>query len=155
MALKKTILTSVSVLITAMVIFLSGSIGAQEDQGVTLTPSGKVLSGGNEYRRYCAQCHGIKGKGDGPMAAALKVPPGDLTQLSKNNGGQFPFQHVYNAISGKDAVTAHGTSEMPAFYLQFARPRNQMGLGTLHRSDYQIDQEIKRITNYIKSIQEQ
>jgi len=155
MRLKKTILISAVMLIAAVAIFFSRNTGAQEDQGITVTPSGKVLSGGDEYRRYCAQCHGVQGKGDGPMAAALKVPPTDLTQLSKKNGGQFPFQMVYDAISGKDVVAAHGTSDMPAFYLQFARPRNQMGLGTLHRSDYQIDQEIKRITNYIKSIQAQ
>jgi mono/diheme cytochrome c family protein len=154
MPVKKNIL-KVLTLVAGVALFFSSNIGAQQDQGVTITPSGKVLNGGDEYRRYCAQCHGVKGKGDGPMAAALKVPPTDLTELSKKNGGQFPFQLVYNAISGQDVVTAHGTRDMPAFYLQFGRPRNQMGLGTLHRSDYQIDQEIKRITNYIKSIQAQ
>jgi mono/diheme cytochrome c family protein len=124
-------------------------------QDVTLTPSGKVLSGADEYRRYCAQCHGMSGRGDGPVAGELKVPPPDLTLLSRNNRGQFPFQMVYESISGQNQLKAHGTREMPSFYLQFARPRNQFGMGTLHRSDYQIDQEIKRITNYIKSMQQQ
>jgi mono/diheme cytochrome c family protein len=124
-------------------------------QDVTLTPSGKVLSGADEYRQYCAQCHGISGRGDGSVASELKVPPPDLTLLSRNNRGQFPFQMVYESISGKNQLKAHGTREMPSFYLQFARPRNQYGMGTLRRSDYQIDQEIKRITNYIKSIQQQ
>jgi len=84
-------------------------------QDVTLTPSGKVLSGADEYRRYCAQCHGMSGKGDGPVAGELKVPPQDLTLLSKDNGGQFPFQRVYDSISGKNQLKAHGTLELPSF----------------------------------------
>jgi mono/diheme cytochrome c family protein len=33
------------------------------------------------YRTYCAQCHGPHAKGDGPMAATLKVHPSDLTRI--------------------------------------------------------------------------
>lgn len=32
------------------------------------------------YRWYCAQCHGLKGKGDGINAAFLTVPPRDHTK---------------------------------------------------------------------------
>ena len=32
------------------------------------------------YRRYCAQCHGIKGHGDGINAPYLVVPPRDHTK---------------------------------------------------------------------------
>jgi cytochrome c oxidase cbb3-type subunit 3 len=32
------------------------------------------------YQRYCAQCHGIKGKGDGINALYLVVPPRDHTK---------------------------------------------------------------------------
>jgi len=35
---------------------------------------GKVL-----YERNCAMCHGLNGRGTGPMAATLKHPPADLT----------------------------------------------------------------------------
>ena len=32
------------------------------------------------YQRYCAQCHGVKGHGDGINAAYLVVPPRDHTK---------------------------------------------------------------------------
>jgi cytochrome c oxidase cbb3-type subunit 3 len=32
------------------------------------------------YQRYCAQCHGVKGKGDGVNALYLVVPPRDHTK---------------------------------------------------------------------------
>jgi cytochrome c oxidase cbb3-type subunit 3 len=32
------------------------------------------------YQRYCAQCHGVKGKGDGINALYLVVPPRDHTK---------------------------------------------------------------------------
>ena len=32
------------------------------------------------YRRYCAQCHGVKGHGDGVNAPYLVVPPRDHTK---------------------------------------------------------------------------
>jgi hypothetical protein len=43
------------------------------------------------------------------------VPPSDLTVLSKNNGGIFPFNSVYEIIDGRKAVAAHGTREMPVW----------------------------------------
>ena len=37
-----------------------------------------------EYQSSCAACHGINGKGDGPVSKELKTPPADLTVLAKN-----------------------------------------------------------------------
>jgi len=71
------------------------------------------ISGSLTFRAYCAQCHGITGRGDGPAAGALKVPPADLTQLAKRHHGQFPASAVKNTIAGEQVVAAHGTREMP------------------------------------------
>jgi mono/diheme cytochrome c family protein len=43
------------------------------------------------FYEYCASCHGPMGRGDGPVAGELKTRPTDLTQLAKNNNGQFPY----------------------------------------------------------------
>ena len=40
-------------------------------------------SGKQMFGDYCAPCHGLSGKGDGPAASALKIPPADLTQLAQ------------------------------------------------------------------------
>ncbi|MBZ5572099.1 MAG: cytochrome c [Acidobacteriia bacterium] len=45
-------------------------------------------SGQQMYSAYCAVCHGNDGKGGGPAAEALKVPPPDLTVLARKNGGK-------------------------------------------------------------------
>jgi len=66
-----------------------------------------------EYKRSCAVCHGLNGKGKGVMADSLKSTPADLTKLSKRNGGHFPHEKVYQTIEGLDQLTEHGTREMP------------------------------------------
>jgi|SRR5208282_4814957 len=66
-----------------------------------------------EYQDGCASCHGIDGKGAGPVSSQLKVLPADLTVLAKKNGGVFPLNSVYQTIDGRKIIAAHGTREMP------------------------------------------
>lgn len=143
------------VLIFAYAWAFAGPARAQEGGGVVLTPGGQVTSGALEFRRYCAQCHGVSGKGDGPVAEALKERPKDLTVLSKNNGGNFPYKHVYNTITGAETIAAHGTREMPIWGLVFSQTnRPVLGAGgTLHRSPEREKAEINLIIDYIKSLQ--
>lgn len=136
-------------------IALPAAARAQDNTDLTLTPGGKVVSGGDEYRKFCVSCHGPTGKGDGPVATQLKTPPGDLTLLSKNNNGKFPYKQVFDSISGKNLIKTHGTREMPIYSLVLATPPQHGGGGSVRRSQYQVDLEIKRITDYIKSIQQQ
>lgn len=69
--------------------------------------------GKREYDSKCAVCHGVNGKGDGLYRPWLTKSPTDLTVLSKNNGGVFPFDRVYNIIDGRLTVRAHGPADMP------------------------------------------
>jgi mono/diheme cytochrome c family protein len=69
--------------------------------------------GKNEYVKSCASCHGVTGKGDGPMAKAFKKPLPDLTKLSENNKGVFPASRIYDVIDGRIEVMQHGRREMP------------------------------------------
>jgi len=78
-------------------------------------PVTSAQSGNQMFQAYCASCHGTTGKGDGPAAAALKSPPGDLSTLSKNNGGKFPADRVLSILRGQATVTAHGNREMPVW----------------------------------------
>jgi mono/diheme cytochrome c family protein len=67
------------------------------------------------YVNRCAVCHGLSGKGDGPLAAQLKTPLLILRKFRKNNGGVFPFDRLYRVIDGREAVAAHGLREMPVW----------------------------------------
>lgn len=71
--------------------------------------------GALEYKSSCATCHGVSGKGDGPMSARLKERPTDLTRLTRDNRGVFPAQHLYEVIDGRKEIAAHGSREMPVW----------------------------------------
>jgi mono/diheme cytochrome c family protein len=68
-----------------------------------------------EYELACIACHGVDGRGDGPLAKTLKARPSDLTQISKASGGRFPSKKVGEMIDGRAAVAAHGSREMPVW----------------------------------------
>ena len=72
-------------------------------------------SGKQMYASYCAQCHGTDGKGQGPVARALKAAPTDLTTLSKANHGKFPDTHVVSVLQNGVDLPSHGTSQMPVW----------------------------------------
>jgi mono/diheme cytochrome c family protein len=84
------------------------------------------------YTAYCAVCHGKDGKGDGPMASALKVAPPDLTHLAARNGGKFPAGRVQKIIASKESVPAgHGTREMPVWGPIFSQIAWDQDLGQI------------------------
>jgi mono/diheme cytochrome c family protein len=93
-----------------------------------------------------ASCHGKEGKGDAPVARALKVPPADLTALSKRNNGKFPSAQVVNAITGLGGQPAHGSKEMPVWGPIFMTMEHQ------HESEVHL--RVANLANYIKSLQQ-
>jgi mono/diheme cytochrome c family protein len=78
-----------------------------------------IDAGRSEFQSSCASCHGMDGKGKGPVSKQLKMPPSDLTLLAKNNNGVFPTSAIYETIYGSKAVSAHGTREMPIWGERF------------------------------------
>ncbi len=72
-----------------------------------------ISNGKQEYMDSCSLCHGENAKGHGVFAEMLIIPTADLTQLSKNNNGQFPYKQVYQIIDGRDQVAQHGPRYMP------------------------------------------
>ena len=102
-------------------------------------------SGREIYRAYCAACHGLDGKGDGPASSALKSAPPDLTQLAKRNSGKFPELQVFGAIDGDLRVPAHGSKDMPVWGVVFRRMGDNSVSGATLR--------IRNLTRYIESLQ--
>jgi mono/diheme cytochrome c family protein len=115
--------------------------------------SGATLAAGEvsemqreDFFAYCASCHGPSGHGDGPVAVELKKRPADLTQLAKNNNGNFPYTRVRAVIDGRgQALGIHGPAEMPVWGERFRREG---------RSDTQVRGKILNIVDYLVSIQE-
>jgi mono/diheme cytochrome c family protein len=51
--------------------------------------------GGDVYRTYCAQCHGLAGKGDGPGAAGLEPRPAAHAQMAM---AQLSDEYLYGVV---------------------------------------------------------
>ena len=81
------------VLAGALLLAVSGAIlagqggGAEQEKQekelkqVPVTYNSKPESGAQMYKDYCAACHGMEGKGKGPVVEFLKAPPPDLTTM--------------------------------------------------------------------------
>ncbi|MEM7645016.1 MAG: cytochrome c [Pseudomonadota bacterium] len=86
---------------------LSASPAAAQDAAL-------VAEGGRLFAAHCAACHGVEGRGDGPMADVLAVAVPDLTALTARAGGTFPHFDVVAKIDGRDPVVSHGAT-MPVW----------------------------------------
>ena len=106
----------------------------------------KVPSGREIFMDRCAVCHGEDGKGNGPAASSLKIPPGDVTILKKNNRGAFPTERVTRIVGEQVVITAHGSREMPIWGELFnaKTPEDQQA----------ANEQFKNLLSYLKSIQE-
>ena len=91
----------------------------------------RSLEGVDLYREFCAVCHGVQAKGDGPAADALKKHPTDLTQLAAKHGGKFPILAVQMSIKGSNGIVEHGTGEMPMWGTIFSQSGQQRDLGEM------------------------
>lgn len=105
-------------------------------------------SGQQMYTTYCAVCHGSTGVGNGPAAAALKIPPTNLTLLSEKNNGSFPSAHVSTVLQFGVENPAHGTAEMPIWgdLMMSLHPNSDSNVTEMH-------QRVANLTNYLKQIQ--
>jgi hypothetical protein len=65
-----------------------------------------MRSGYELYLGHCAICHGLDGRGQGPLAQAMKIVPADLTQISAKHAGSFPEAKVADVIRNGGAVLA-------------------------------------------------
>ena len=105
-----------------------------------------------EYEIAYLPCHGLDGRGGGPLARNLQVHPADLTQIAKGNGGIFPAGKVVKIIDGRAAVAGHLTRVMPVWgdrYRKVTEPGESNATVDL-RARKQID----ALVQYLQSIQE-
>ncbi len=106
-------------------------------------------TGAELYAEFCASCHGLKGHGDGPLAASAAQAVPDLTGLARRHGGTFPAEQVHRFIDGRAVPRAHGTVQMPVWGREF------FGFDpddATHRR--RVAELIDRLVEYLRAIQE-
>jgi mono/diheme cytochrome c family protein len=97
------------------------------------------------YATHCASCHGSGGRGDGPMAEHLRVPPADLVSIAARNKGAFPTAVIERIVDGRQALKLHG-SAMPVWGDAFS-------LSGTPAADQVAAAKIRAIVAYLESIQ--
>ena len=113
-------------------------------------------SGRNEFLRSCASCHGVSGKGDGPVAKSLSPPPSDLTRLSEANNGVFPVSRVHEVIDGRMERLIHGTRDMPVWgdrYMQEMTSRESRDFVSKEWNEAIVRRRILALVEYISTLQ--
>jgi mono/diheme cytochrome c family protein len=105
--------------------------------------------GAELFKRFCASCHGDKGRGDGPVAPFFKVSPPDLTRIARRHGGEFPAEQVRKIIDGREVPAPHGAREMPVWGLEFyfANPNNP-------QKAKEADVLVGKLVEYVRSLQQ-
>ena len=122
---------------------------------VIAAPGGEAIAqdahsaGRQLFERYCSACHGMDGKGEGPVAIALKTPPADLTHIARRRGGAFPAPEIAAYIDGRAEVRAHGSRDMPVWGERFSK---QVGGGSI--GEEVVRGNVLVLIRYLQSLQQ-
>lgn len=109
-------------------------------------PPIRPVDGATIFQESCAPCHGLDGRGKGPVAGALRQEVPDLTTLSRRNGGKFPADRVKNTImlGDRELIPAHGSKEMPIWGPIFHEIEYDRDLGNVR---------VENLTKHLQSMQ--
>lgn len=106
--------------------------------------------GSELFETSCAICHGTDGRGHGEFGDVLTVAPPDLTLLSENNDGVFPYLRVFQTVDGRTQIRAHGVS-MPIWGDVFARELGETG--GPYGQELIIRARMMALVDYVESLQ--
>jgi mono/diheme cytochrome c family protein len=104
------------------------------------------VSGSYAFRTYCASCHGLDGKGEGPLAENLRFHPPDLTLIAKRNGGEYPTERVHRIVDGRRPLPGHGGPDMPIWGDAFKNPETGF-------DDGHVKEKIRSVVDYLRTLQ--
>ncbi|MCK5575500.1 MAG: cytochrome c [Sphingomonadales bacterium] len=108
-----------------------------------------LRTGEADFEYYCASCHGVDAKGNGPISRALVMKPSDLTRIAARNEGTFPDERVLGIIDGRADILAHGPREMPVWGYEFDWDPLRMPVNPDAKT------RIHHLVDYLKTIQVQ
>ncbi|HKZ31217.1 MAG TPA: cytochrome c [Vicinamibacteria bacterium] len=105
-----------------------------------------VVSGAYAFRTYCASCHGVDGRGEGPLTDSLRFHPPDLTLIAKRHGGEFPTEKVVRIVDGRSPMKGHGGPDMPIWGDAFRNAETGY-------DDAAARAKVRGVVDYLKTLQ--
>jgi mono/diheme cytochrome c family protein len=105
-----------------------------------------AVSGAYAFRTYCASCHGVDGRGEGPLTDSLRFHPPDLTLIAKRNGGEFPTEKVVKIVDGRNPMKGHGGPDMPIWGDAFRNAETGY-------DDASARAKVRGVVDYLKTLQ--
>src|SRR5579872_6323354 len=95
---EEQVMRVMKIIIVAAVLAILSAVALGQAAPAQSTPAVKHVpitnapstSGKEMFKSYCAVCHGVDGKGNGPAASAMKTTPADLTALAQKDAGNTP-----------------------------------------------------------------
>ncbi len=148
MLFKKTTLLAVTGLFFGAMLIGQEATKQTQEKTIKKVPiaESEVSSGKQMYNDYCAVCHGLDGKGNGPAASALncKALP-DLTTIAQRHNEKSAAMEVKAVLQFGTGSKAHGTSDMPIWGPLFR---------SLKGDDSLVKLRIKNLSDYVDSLQQ-
>jgi mono/diheme cytochrome c family protein len=111
----------------------------------------KAAFGKDQFNARCASCHGVSGKGNGPVAKQVGTTVPDLTTYAKRNGGKFPVELAWMKIDGRP-VSFDTERNMPVWGRDF-RHEAIANVDAKAKPESYVAAEIAAIVEYMKTIQ--
>jgi mono/diheme cytochrome c family protein len=112
-----------------VLILLVSAVGAQDKPAATKAPAQGTAapSGKQTYKHYCASCHGVEARGNGPAAF-------------------IPYDYVSDVLRFGTRIQSHGSSDMPIWGPIFGSIDNY--------DEVVVRKRIKNLSDYLASLQQ-
>ncbi len=129
-----------------LVLITTQLVGAAPQDARSERTTALALSAGRStFSQFCAPCHGIDGRGHGPVTPSLTTPPGDLTQVNRRNNGAFPLAALGAMLTLSTRQPAHGSEHAPIWGPVFL---------SIDSSEALARARVANLLAYIESIQQ-
>jgi mono/diheme cytochrome c family protein len=147
---KKAVLLGIVAVLLGLLLVCQGSANAQTKNAhlkLVTIPVSQPDSGRLMYEAYCAACHGMDGRGTGPAAQYLRIPPPDLTTMSRRYNEQSVMVRVRAVLRFNTESKAHGTVDMPTWGPLFH------SLSGSNRTDSVANLRMYNLAQFVQSLQ--